>query len=217
MSTVTRQRIRLACDPGKDDAPIDLVTNARPNIRRGADLQFELGLFWNSALQSVSNVASITLEVRLERTGSPVISGTVNDAELDDSLDDESWEDESKQHALVVFTNEQTAAFTVAGTSISAWLIVKALTDTGEVYDWTYGEVDVTEVGLGSTGSPEAGDPLYYTQAEVNALIQAAIDNLCNGSTSVEKLSLRNLTTDKHHFIQLEGTGPDFAISPAHD
>lgn len=151
MNHLSRQRIRMACDPGKDQAPLDLITNLPPNVLRGADVQFELGLFWNDVLQPVTGLSSLTLEVRQTRTGDPVIASTLTGATLDNSLTPETWANQTAQHAVFAFTKEQTALFNIPERGYDEfWLVVRALsTDLPpRRAHWTYGLVRVTEAGI---------------------------------------------------------------------
>ncbi len=64
MSILGRTRLRLATDTASFDAPLDVLRRATPQFWRGNDVQFELALFFNGALLEVSNLASLTLEIR---------------------------------------------------------------------------------------------------------------------------------------------------------
>ncbi len=64
MGTIPRQRIRVAGDPARFDGPADEQTGGTPRFWRGNDLQFEVGVFHNGVLQEVTNLASLTLEVK---------------------------------------------------------------------------------------------------------------------------------------------------------
>lgn len=151
MNNLSRQRIRLACDPAKDQSPLDLITNLAPNLLRGVDVQFELGLFWNDVIQPVSGISSLTLEIREKRTGDPVISSTLTGATLDASLTWESWVNETAQHALFTFTKEQTSLFQISEKGYDEfWLVVRALSSDvpQRRAHWTYGVIRVTEAGI---------------------------------------------------------------------
>lgn len=204
--SIKRQRIRMACDPGKDESPLDLITGERPAIRRAADLQFEFSLLWAGVLQSIADVASITLEVRATRKGAAVIQKQVLVSAMDATTDAATWSAGTKQHATVIFTNEETAGFDLGNdTTNEFWLIVSCLTTTGEVYDWTYGAIDVIEIGLEATAAPAPGDPTYYTQAQIDALLAA----ITGGNTAFNSLRIWNPTTSTYVLAQPYGSDPN--------
>ena len=94
MSTLGRTRIRLAADAANFNSPLDVNSRATPQFWRGNDVQFEIAVFFNGTLQSVANLASMTLEIRApgpaggapDPSTSPLMSATVDAGALNDSL-----------------------------------------------------------------------------------------------------------------------------------
>lgn len=113
MTQLTRQRIRLGVDTARFDQVKDVKTAAAPVLWRGNDAAFEVGFFRGPELLDISNFASLTLEVKTNDlagiTGAPLMSHTISASSLDNTLNDATWSDESKQHALFAFTGGETA------------------------------------------------------------------------------------------------------------
>jgi hypothetical protein len=172
MSTLGRTRLRLAADTASFDAPLDVLRRATPQFWRGNDLQFELALFFNGALLDVSNLASLTLEVRpLGANGgppdpsfTPLMGATITSFDGTTTLDD--WNAGTKQHALVTFSAAQSNI--AAGT---AWLSVFAITNDspGRVITLCAGAVRVLEDGAGLATTPTPAADTFYTAAQSDA------------------------------------------------
>ena len=78
---ISNQRIRLAIDTSQMGTINDVLTGATPQFWNGVDLQFELAIFYGAALAAVSNLDSITVDVKQgsPRTGLPLMSKTLAD------------------------------------------------------------------------------------------------------------------------------------------
>jgi len=183
MSTLTRKRIRIAADAALPESPQDQQTGASPHFWRGNDVQFEIGVFNNSVLQSVSNLASLTLEIKAQATdgGAPspddplLMAATVTS--LDDSTDAATWADGSRQHALVVFAaNESNIA---AG---DHWFAIRALTsdNPGRTVTLAAGPIVVLEDGAGLATEPPNAIDTFYTSQESDARYLNQADNLAD-------------------------------------
>jgi hypothetical protein len=183
MSTLSRTRIRLAADAAVFSAPTDAQTLATPAFWRGTDVQFELAVFNNRILQSVANLASLTVEVKAaaEGTGAPdpasapLMSATVSS--FDDTVSAESWEDGSKEHALVAFSAQESAVG--AG---DHWLVVHALTsdNPGRRLTLAAGPIRVLEDGTGSEEPPQIDAIAYYTASESDGRFLRQAGNLAD-------------------------------------
>jgi hypothetical protein len=176
MSTLGRTRLRLAADAASFDAPLDVLRRATPQFWRGNDVQFELAVFFNGALIDVSNLASLTLEVRpLGSNGqapdpsfAPLMGATITTFDNTTTLDD--WNAGAKQHAVVVFTATQSNI--AAG---AAWLSIFAITNDspGRVITLCAGPVRVLEDGAGLATTPTPTADTFYTAAESDARFAA--------------------------------------------
>jgi len=172
MSTLGRTRLRFAADAASFDAPLETLRRATPQFWRGNDVQFELALFFNGALLDVSNLASLTLEIRpLGANGgapdpsfAPLMGATITSFDNTTTLDD--WNAGAKQHAVVVFTAAQSNI--AAG---AAWLSIFAITNDspGRVITLCAGPVRVLEDGAGLATTPTPTADTFYTAAESDA------------------------------------------------
>ncbi len=174
MSTLDRTRLRLAGDAARFDAPLEVNRRATPQFWRGNDVQFELGVFNNGELQSVANLASVTVEIKaLGASGSApaastaaLMAKTVLAGALDNSLDQASWDDGSKQHALIAFTAAESAI--AAG---ARWLTIYATTTdtTPRTITLCAGPIKVLESGAGFPSDPPDEINTYPTLAVADA------------------------------------------------
>ncbi|HTB63876.1 MAG TPA: hypothetical protein VK737_09825 [Opitutales bacterium] len=172
MSTLARTRLRLAADAASFDAPLDVLRRATPQFWRGNDLQFELALFFNGALLDVSNLASLTLEIRpLGANGAapdpsfaPLMGATVTSFDNTTTLD--TWNSGAQQHAVIAFTATQSNI--AAG---AAWLSIFAITNDspGRVITLCAGPLRVLEDGSGLATTPTPTADTFYTAAESDA------------------------------------------------
>jgi hypothetical protein len=181
MSTLGRTRIRLAGDAANFNGPLDVNSRATPQFWRGNDVQFEIAVFFNGVLQSVANLASVTLEIRTpgpaggapDPSSTPLMSATVDAGSLDNTLTSDTWADGSNQQALITFTSTQSNI--AAGAQwLSLWVIT---TDSpGRVITLAAGPVRVLEDGSGLTTTPPTPDDTYYTAVQSDARYLAVDD-----------------------------------------
>jgi hypothetical protein len=170
MSTISRRRIRCKIDAAQrtNFKFIDSKTTSTPEFWRGNDLQFEIGIAWNGSLiTDISNIASLTLQVKASAAATEVLmTKTLSAGDLDNTVTEANWTDDTKQHALVTFTG--TESNIVAGTY---HLVVSVVTNDSPGRDITLGAttLTVTEDGAGSSGTPQVTDGLAYTHDEADA------------------------------------------------
>lgn len=180
-TTLQRQKIRIAADAASFDSPVDAVTRCKPRWWRGGDLEFDLGVFFNGTVVDVTNLASITLEVRAmgakgavpAETDAPLIGKTVTS--FDDTLNADSWADGSKQHAVVALTAAESNI--AAG---AAWLSIFAITNDnpGRIITLCAGPVQVMEDGSGFAMEPQPVDEVFYTAQQSDARYIAKLTNI---------------------------------------
>lgn len=198
----TRERIRIALDVSKADALQDKLTLSTPDFWRGTDVQFELGLFYGATLLDVSNLQQIRLIIRestTDPTGTIVMDKTISS--FDNTLAQATWDDDTKQHGLISFIpNETSPTFAAGVTSKDYWLVITALTLTGEKITLGTSICTVREDGDGSGSGPAAGDPTYYTAVQSDArYVYKAGDTMTGllqfSGTAHAGIKLNNLTT----------------------
>ncbi|MDB6022617.1 MAG: hypothetical protein JWQ04_2474 [Pedosphaera sp.] len=109
---ISNQRIRLAIDTSQMGTINDVLTGATPQFWNGVDLQFELAIFYGAVLAAVSNLDSITVDLKAgsPRTGLPLMSKTIASGALNQGLTLDAWNAGAVAdcHALLVFANGET-------------------------------------------------------------------------------------------------------------
>src|SRR5258708_12711737 len=114
MPTLDKYRLRLELElaQGIAAAPVTLSTGAAPLVPRSRDLQGEIVLLNNGALDSsVGNITSMVLEVKTFQSpaSSPLISVSISGAAINTNLSDAARQAQSDQHAIMVMTAGMTA------------------------------------------------------------------------------------------------------------
>lgn len=177
MSILARRRVRLKIDAAArtSDKIKDVKTGQTPELWKGNDVQFEIGIFFGATLLTdVSNIASLTLLVRqTNASGAVLMSKTVTAADIH-AITQNAWDGESDQHAAVAFTG--TEANIAAGTH---WLVVSVTTTDSPGRDITLGATSflVAEDGSGAETAAQVLDGLAYPRDVADArFIQRAGD-----------------------------------------
>ncbi len=229
MTTLARQRIRIAGDAARFDGPRDLQSNATPVFWRGNDLQFEIAVFNNGVLMEVSNFASLTLEIKAEgANGAPpdpadtaLMSKTISSGALNNGLVLDDWNAGSDQHGVIAFTGAE--ANVAAG---NLWLGLWATTSDspGRSINLAAGPIVAAEDGVGLSTTPSPPQEVYYTAAESDARYAQAALNLSDlGSAATARTNLGlgtaatlNTGTSAGDIPVLDGSGDlDVAVIPA--
>ncbi|MDB6064947.1 MAG: hypothetical protein JWR26_1155 [Pedosphaera sp.] len=178
---LSNQRVRLAIDTSQMGSINDVITAASPEFWNGVDLQFELAFFYGAALLAVSNLASITVDVKSSdpRTGLPLMSKTISSGSLNQSLTLNAWNAGAPAdcHALVSFTNQETN-LDLGGAQATFWLVVSALTNDSPAHRIVLGAtaINVIEGGEGVTPPASVVNPTYYTAAQSDARYNQTTD-----------------------------------------
>ncbi len=180
-------RNRVQCVVDVADGPnaqfMDKKTGQSPIIWDNADVELAFAFYWNDALIDISNIASVTLTatdnagdddtlILPERTITFSELPGFPDAKLDASLDDTSWSENTKQHALFPFTATEMNILT-DGTEMDLWVVLTAVTTTGETWILGYSVVKVKDSRRVAAGAPTPNAPDYLTRAESIALFAA--------------------------------------------
>ena len=175
MAAITR--IRLALD-GTTNAAIDVLTSDTPFIWRGADVQFELGIFGSDqTLASIVNLDSISIQVRsADRRGSLLMAATLARSHFNLTLTQPAWDAGTDAHAVLAFTNGQTAIDLDGAVEGTYWLVVSAITTDSPAKVIILGTSVLTVGENGSYTGDNAPQPaqLYLTAAQSDARYQMA-------------------------------------------
>ena len=112
---LTNQRLRLAVDTAQMGAINDVITGNSPQSWNGVDLEFELAFFRGAALADITNLASITVDLKtsLDKTSLPLWSKTLGSGSFNSSLTLDAWNAGAATdcHALISFTAAETNLF----------------------------------------------------------------------------------------------------------
>ena len=169
-----RKKVRLAADAAKRTSEYmeDVFTGSQPEIWRGNDVQFELGLFiGGTMLTDLSNIASLTLEVKSDsdRDGIPLITKTLAAVDLDATLTAETWADKTKQHALLALTGAETN-IALNGDETTYWLAVSIVTNDSPARNITIQATKllIVEDGTGSASAPQNNAENYHTKDQAD-------------------------------------------------
>jgi hypothetical protein len=178
---LTNQRLRLAVDTAQMGAINDVITGNSPMFWNGVDLQFELAFFRGAALADITNLASITVDLKtsLDKTSLPLMSATLSSGSFDMDLLLADWQagDQADCHALITFTAAQANLF-LTDDAVTFWLVINALTGDSPAHKIVLGATPLTVVEGGAFIPPPASvaQPFYYTAAQSDARYQLSID-----------------------------------------
>lgn len=208
---IDNQRIRLAIDTSQMGSINDVITGGSPQFWNGVDLQFELGIFYGSALVDVSNFDSITVDLKMSdpRTGLPLMSQTIASGSLNSGLSLNAWNGGAPAdcHALAVFTNEETNLF-LSDDVVSFWLVVSALTNDSPGHKVVLGAtpINVVEGGDGVTPPASVVNPTYYTAAQSDSRYTRAVDlTSINSSIATLNTEMTAVTTTANSALPKAG------------
>jgi len=133
MSTpLSRKIIRIPLDTQNPEGlSIDGLTTSTPDLFNSSDVQMQFGVFIGPTIQDVSDFSSVTISIWPSQTftGSPLATATVS--AFDNTLDDSSWSDGTKQHFLANFTNAQMTFALGGAKSATFWASVTMITSDG--------------------------------------------------------------------------------------
>lgn len=179
---IKRSKIRCNVDLARRTIR-DVKTGAYPTFPAGSDIQFEFAFWYDSTLIDIASWDALKIDIvnGTNIVGSRLMEKTVAktpgegmpaEERLDSSLTSATWNDVTKQHALITFTDEQ-SLFANPGSgenSLPLWLILRATTSTGETFTVCADKALAYKDGHTGTGAPEAGDTAYYTAAQIDAI-----------------------------------------------
>lgn len=161
---LSAQRLRLPFNADQiGEKPKDILTGNTPRMWRGANLRVEATLFKGKvnaeALQDLSNIASLTLEVFALSNGAPtgaaLMSQTVAAVNLDTGLTLSEWQADNGQHALFEFDDQDTNLNLSGAAKVNFWLVLSALTQDSPAKLITLGATTLTVYEDGTPASAE--------------------------------------------------------------
>lgn len=177
-------RIRLQMDARSREVALDVNTANTPQIWRGVDVDFELGVFDGDALANLEEIDSITLEVKRDgaRLGPAVMRKTIGHVDLEE-ITLEQWAAGTLAQGVIRFTGAETNVDLQQADRETFWLVISAITTHSPSRALVLG-VTKLEIVEDGAGADDVLPPLplsdYYTKAESDARYQSAavIDDL---------------------------------------
>ena len=187
MSTAaaTPIRLQLGLVSNPPVFPFDINTGLAPQIFRGQDVNFQLGIFGPSgAAVDLSNVAFLEVDIfplpiLNQKPGTnfsfspfshqpfptnppaPLLSKTVAADDIIDTITVQQWQDGTDQQAEVIFNWIDTQSLDLGGRDMRQfWMVVHALTVDGRRITYGGTRLDVYESGAQGVYLPNAVAPL---------------------------------------------------------
>jgi hypothetical protein len=143
---------------------------------RAKNLRVEWAAYYDGTIASVANLNAVKLEVKYDtdRAGASLMSQTLTLSDLDDTTDDTTFTDGTKQHGAFEFTYLETALPMKGQTERVFWLVITATNDSvpAEKIPLLQQRVTVYESGGETTvpnvvaGVPGASPFVYVGYAE---------------------------------------------------
>lgn len=153
MSSPEPTQIRLFCDYMKPGVLVDVSTRSKPGVWRGPNFEVAGAIYRDGELQDLTAIASVTLEIKSAGpSGSapnpaviPILSLTIENADLDNTTTDKTWRNGSQEHFLFEITAAQSAALPAC----DLWFVLTAVSTDGTPEDYTLiaGIVSILESG----------------------------------------------------------------------
>ncbi len=179
MSLLDRKRIRILGDQSlrTNDSLTDILASSSPEMFRGNDVQFEIGIGVSGLLQiDISNIATLTLEVKPsadKRTDAPLMSKSIPSSELKQDLTQQLWNenDPANAHGLVTFTGTETNINLGGAFELDTWLVLSVTTNDAPGHDITLGRsiFKIVEDGTGSAEDPPNFGQNFYDKVTSDA------------------------------------------------
>jgi len=172
--TPTSQRLRVKGDSSVFTDPVNKLTSAALGVWCGANARIEVGLYQNGSVVDPSTISTLTLEIKPLAFGNkppspsttPLLQKVLATGDLDATVDDASWLDDSKEHAVF----EMTAVEMNLSAGVK-WFVIHALLTSGDRITFVAGEITFYQDGAPSVSTPPTSEgQTYYTQDEADAL-----------------------------------------------
>ncbi len=171
MSLSTRTA-RLAAD-----VSAQLPTSFTLESWRGNAFDLELGVFDGATVQDLADVSSITCIVRNQSQSGIAMTKTVASADIDNTLDSASWQDESKQHVIFSFTNSETNV-AMGSDLVEYWMVFTAIMNDGAERTLAAGCFNLYNDRNNTAGNPPSNPGTSITLEQADARYLQAGDSV---------------------------------------
>jgi len=195
---------------------IQLDTSTRKNLVdsdgnpfwlwRGLDARLEIGVFEAAAVQDLSSLASLNLEVDVSQDSilDPVLTKSIPAASFDNTLDASTWADGSKQHALFELSEAEMNFQLCGRKSRTFWYIFYGVrASDAKKIPLSQGDLVIKEFNAGNVSGPSPASS-YYTSAQVDALLTANKTGT-NWRLTDDHVELYNGDTESWFRVQVAG------------
>jgi hypothetical protein len=176
--SIPSHRVRIevdVADPFRGDL-VNRITGQKVELPRGADIDFELAIFWNGTLLTPTNISQVRLRLKpaTNRTTTPVMDGSTST--ILSTLTQTQWDTEEAAycHAKISFPAAQTA-LTLTGDQTDFWAVIDATTSDAKSVPLAAGLIEMEETGANATLSPPVPADSYFTKTETLAQLANVI------------------------------------------
>lgn len=172
---ISRIPIRLRFDADVRRPAYDMRTNNAPVSWRGNDVGISVGIFLNNAMLDLTNMASLTLELRSAQSIAAetlLVQKVVNSVSITPTPSSSGWISGAEQHAIFNLSAAEMNLSLGTATDRNFWLILSGLTGGGERLTFGYSWFTISEDGTGDDpGSPPIPPEDFYNKTEIDALL----------------------------------------------
>jgi len=191
MSTFQRNRIRLAADGARPFADLlDQLTGATPVFPHGRNINVEVAVFNNATLDSLSNVTSLTLDIKdltaagvIEPAAAALLTRTISSASFNLQLKQDNWDNDvdvngSSYHAAFGLTSAETGGLSMSGqvNNVKGFGLVLSATTSVGIVVLLSGVIQFRYDGAGATsGSPPLA-AYTFTDQQLLAMLAAKLN-----------------------------------------
>jgi len=164
MPTFQTQIIRIAADTTSKDNVLDLNTSAEPQAWWARDLTLQVGVFAGQTLLDVSDLQSVTVNLKdpSNLDGSPLVTKTVTS--FDNTTTADTWAAGTQQHFVVSFGADD-LSFSLTNAARLVHLVMTAVTTGGKTGTLCVGTINLIDDG-GSSPSDNPANAITVSQAQ---------------------------------------------------
>ncbi len=207
MPTFNTQVIRIAADTTSKDNVLDLNTSAEPQAWWARDLTMQVGVFAGPTLLDVSDLQSVTVNLKdpSNLDGSPLVTKTIT--AFDNTTTADTWAAGTQQHFVVTFAADD-LSFSLTNSARLVHLVMTGITTGGKTGTICVGTVNIIDDG---GNSPSANPANAITVSQAQAMIaalgfaNAAIALSAAGTTTIA--ATQTWLAGRQPFSAAAGTG----------
>lgn len=212
MSELAARRVRLKADPWAygDLFDVGATPNRKLRIPRGNTVQLEVGCFFGETPMDISNLASITLEIRDAATHLTILASTTitpSDPSWDDVIALADFTAGTAENFIIELTDAQmNQTATVDGTTY--WLVISAISADSPAKPITLGAGNfvIWQDGAGEGSLPAPPDDvlvLTSDQSDARYMLRVPAASNWRVNPSTEMLEMWDLGTSAWRAVWL--------------